>query len=839
MDSGGCLSNQTLAEPMNVELSMWHQVGMAHRSIFAAAWKIFRLENTLAVCEGRVVPLDAVPGFVFSSWASSFCQMTQILRTVSASFYASFRLFFTNFRKLIRGETPRITVGCLLTPFAGCVPDCGVGGRVSLSDAWVTGCASPYYPVDNRVVAVRSTSVMLPPFCKLSIIAAAKVSHFEILCRVHDFVLTVGNLLCDFLATHTAPFQKFSKPFLCFVGINHYYEFDDDVYLVFLTDDDEGGLLYPTKVRIGERQIKEGQTPLLEYTRGRIVPLASVNDQENQDGGAQAVGNQNDDVQDAGHDVNEEGATDGQENPVEAGIVRIEDEVPATVADKPKLREDHDTFGDAGANTARKYLAVLQDLLESSTLTAEVGVTVAITIPFVTSFVTPTPESECGSRTDSISRPNLRTQRPAKRFVISLDSPHYSSANAADDEVTSIVRSSVPPPPVLTATVAATAIIGATSALAHASDVAGPSQPAGAENVINDFALDNPKVFRSMVDQLAPPGSFSQLRDMDYDQLFTEFNVGVARQACFSAEVRLRSEHNYQERKKFERRCQRQTDLLKEKHDKIASLKSQLSLKEAEAAEAIRLRGQVATVEAAETSRTNELIGLKERYSALEEEKNVLEKKDVLSVKASSLEAERDRLIDQVSLLEDTCSGLRDVVSGYKLFKEQIEVVQDEKVKVLSDRVVGLEAELMGMALPLDKEFYPCFLTTIAGRGLADVAAYNPSAKTNHISAVNALRAIDFHLLAQLASHKDASIAKIIVGEASTSGVPAVVAATTALSTTFVLASSIPPMPVSAYDVEPYVEVPSYSIIVFEKEELETTPERPRLVKPIIAVVVS
>ncbi|GKD00656.1 hypothetical protein Tco_1170930, partial [Tanacetum coccineum] len=110
------------------------------------------LENTRAVCEGRV-PLDAVTGFVFSSWASSFCRMTLILRTVFAGFDTSFHrrlgvfvcpevflvnflchdwqdlivVFFTNFLKLVRRETPKINVVCFLTPFAGCVSDCGIG----------------------------------------------------------------------------------------------------------------------------------------------------------------------------------------------------------------------------------------------------------------------------------------------------------------------------------------------------------------------------------------------------------------------------------------------------------------------------------------------------------------------------------------------------------------------------------------------------------------------------------------------------------------------------------------------------------------------------------------
>ncbi|GKG47862.1 hypothetical protein Tco_0507347, partial [Tanacetum coccineum] len=47
------------------------------------------------------------------------------------------------------------------------------------------------------------------------------------------------------------------------------------------------------------------------------------------------------------------------------------------------------------------------------------------------------------------------------------------------------------------------------------------------------------------------------------------------------------------------------------------------------------------------------------------------------------------------------------------------------------------------------------------GRGLDVIAAYDPSAKTNFVSAVDALCAINFPLLAQLESRKDASMTDI------------------------------------------------------------------------------
>ncbi|GKC50427.1 hypothetical protein Tco_1073172 [Tanacetum coccineum] len=155
-------------------------------------------------------------------------------------------------------------------------------------------------------------------------------------------------------------------------------------------------------------------------------------------------------------------------------------------------------------------------------------------------------------------------------------------------------------------------------------------------------------------------------------------------------------------------------------------------------------------------------------------------------------------------------------------------------------------------------------------RGLVDVAAYNPSTEANYISVVIALHAVDFLILSQLESQKDASMDdimgllhlegptaeaskahrlqpspkqlmlpihrpkdQVVIGETSLSffldvQVLLTMATTTALSTTFIQTSSVPPISVADYEVlgaGPSTEVPSPPKIVFEKEELETTPE--------------
>ncbi|GKB01142.1 hypothetical protein Tco_0829186 [Tanacetum coccineum] len=175
---------------------------------------------------------------------------------------------------------------------------------------------------------------------------------------------------------------------------------------------------------------------------------------------------------------------------IEGIDIKVDAETQALVADKPKkvrkrkttdgasgfglppmrLREDHGTFGDASASTDGKSLAALQYLLDKSTLAAGISVPAAATVPFVTFSVTPTPEHECGGHADSVSTANLQTKRPAERFIISSDTPHDSSPNAADDEVSSVVKSIVPDPAVLTTTIATTVVAGTSVPLPRGGD---------------------------------------------------------------------------------------------------------------------------------------------------------------------------------------------------------------------------------------------------------------------------------------------------------------------------------------------------------------------------------
>nr|GEY08260.1 hypothetical protein [Tanacetum cinerariifolium] len=472
------------------------------------------------------------------------------------------------------------------------------------------------------------------------------------------------------------------------------------------------------------------------------------------------------------------------------------------------------------------------------TLPVEVGVAAAANVPFVTSSVTP----------DSIFETGLRTQHPAERFLISSDSSYDLNVNATDHEVAYVIRSSVPPPPVLTAAVATTVTADATFALVHESGTK-QVQP----SIFRDFAspslaeADVVGLSQSVGTELLAESFY--LRGMDYEQLLAEFNVGTARQVCFSAEIKMQLEHELRE-----------------------------------AAEAIRLRGQITVVEAAKAAWANELNVLKERNVVPEGQVVVLESVVVSKdVKLASSNAQVAKVTQDFSSLQLSCDELSARLPLLNLRKTNLLIrCLHWRLHALAS-VMSIDYDLMEMALHMDEEFYPRYLTTIvvqrwilchgsaagfdhgkAGRALVDVFAYNLFAEADYVAAINALRVVDFPFLAQLESRKDASMAdimdllrlegpvaetleasqlsrirgdvaacrlsltdamvplieplsvKCLTGEASTLGVLAM-ATTTALSTTFIQASTIP--------LAPSTKVPFSPKIVFEQEELNTTPE--------------
>ncbi|GKF33401.1 hypothetical protein Tco_0106601, partial [Tanacetum coccineum] len=171
---------------------------------------------------------------------------------------------------------------------------------------------------------------------------------------------------------------------------------------------------------------------------------------------------------------------------------------------------------------------------------------------------------------------------------------------------------------------------------------------------------------------------------------------------------------------------------------------------------------------------------MKERNASLEKERDALDVK-VMGLKASGMGKDREiidlnaqltsvkshnnSLVDQEHELEVSSFGLQEKLSNYENLTERLEEFQDAQLKIVNDKFDKLYADFVEMALHLEERFYPHLLTTISGpaigkaiekgmqdglaagithgkegRELTDVAAHNPSAEVDYVSALQQLQ---------------------------------------------------------------------------------------------------
>ncbi|GKA40192.1 hypothetical protein Tco_0732785 [Tanacetum coccineum] len=257
------------------------------------------------------------------------------------------------------------------------------------------------------------------------------------------------------------------------------------------------------------------------------------------------------------------------------------------------------------------------------------------TLPFVTSSVSTTPEREGGDYTDSVVGTNLQTAGPPQRFIISSDSSHHSGANVVEAKVDSFARPSVP---LMSVSTTVTSTVDPTTTVkekfVESSVFGGDSSSAGeADHTVggffdltgSDLIVGGIRTVVSSDTNLqkvyVPQWSVTNGSRLDDGRVCREM---VDEFAPPNAEVRMRAEYNIRERRRLKSVMEEKDSLLKAKDEEIGNLKAQLLLKKAEAAEAIRLRAEASKFETVEKSLQDEVKNLKEHNAILEKEKSEL-----------------------------------------------------------------------------------------------------------------------------------------------------------------------------------------------------------------------
>ncbi|GKC73411.1 hypothetical protein Tco_1119294, partial [Tanacetum coccineum] len=398
---------------------------------------------------------------------------------------------------------------------------------------------------------------------------------------------------------------------------------------------------------------------------------------------------------------------------------------------------------------------------------------------------------------------------PAKRLRV--DHPSLASGTDVHTQVT--VRSSrVADAPVCTTADTVTSSRGKTLA-SPTSDVGGSSQPKTSEKLADSFyemaALNSEDAKRWYIPR------WNITNDSLLDDGFSCRTL-----ICLGSEVRSHTEHEMELKKKLRAKYDARGVLLKEKDVEIARLKSLVEEKEKESAEVPRLRDQFFVLSAEKSFLSAEVSALKSAVSQKDTDISLLDSRAMYLKSAlddsqaacteaknliSTLTSERDGLASKVSTLH----------FAFRDFKEKMEAQQEAQAQVLYNCVAKLEAHMMDVSGCLEGEFYPAYLTALAGRrwlltygvqlamvkclkspkyqgilghalgrvidfgmqeGLAAghehgvtgtplsaVMTYNPeTAEANYLDAVRALEEADFPLVHLLKSKKDSGMDEVL-----------------------------------------------------------------------------
>ncbi|GJU21439.1 hypothetical protein Tco_1154781 [Tanacetum coccineum] len=557
------------------------------------------------------------------------------------------------------------------------------------------------------------------------------------------------------LSSNKAPFRRYPECFLALVGLSPYYPFGENTYPAFERPDrtDMGLLDYirtadPRKVQAVEVQKGEEQVTLLESIKHCFVSLDAPAAVHQASGSGSGAGPEVS-APSAGDNV----VTEEDVIPVDTYVDLVDPEDNLTVVEK----------GDAAQKqpekAKRKKLSKQSDPLPAKRLRID----------------HPSLASGTGGKTLA----SLRRTIPEGSLLLG------SSPTDVHTQVT--VRSSrTADAPVYTAADTVTSSRGKTLVV-PTSDVGGSSQPETSEESADSFYETVVLNYEDAKRWYVPRWNITN--DSLLDGGFSCHTL-VDR-------VRSRTEHELELKEKLRAKYDARGVLLSEKDAEIARLKSLVREKETESAEVLRLRDQVSVLATDKSLLSAEVSALKNAVSQKDTDISLLDSrasylKSALDDSQAacgesrnlifSLSSERDGLASEVSTLHST----------FRDFKEKMEAQHEAQAQELYNHVAKLEAHVMDVSDRLEGEFYPAYLTTLAGRrwllthsraidygmqeGLAAghehgvagtplsaVVAYNPeTAESNYLDAVRALEEADFPLVHLLKSKKDSGMDEVL-----------------------------------------------------------------------------
>nr|GEX10148.1 hypothetical protein [Tanacetum cinerariifolium] len=189
---------------------------------------------------------------------------------------------------------------------------------------------------------------------------------------------------------------------------------------------------------------------------------------------------------------------------------------------------------------------------------------------------------------------------------------------------------------------------------------------------------NTPEACQDLVDQVAPPGYFSELRHMHNEEFLRQYNVNLAQQVAMGSQLRLRFEQ--------------EAKLLRKSVAQVARRDKRIQARELEIKNLEALLEAEADMKKATEDKSDGLI------KELED----------MRARFSDLQVSNEHLSQQVATLQEQVSEEEKLKAAFEEFKRY----EDDRVE---RRCTELDARLDALSINFNEELYPHMLTSITG----------------------------------------------------------------------------------------------------------------------------
>nr|GEX52411.1 putative transposase (putative), gypsy type [Tanacetum cinerariifolium] len=508
------------------------------------------------------------------------------------------------------------------------------------------------------------------------------------------------------LDTHRTPIQKQPEALLCLVGLSRRYYLGDEVYPTFLHDDDRDMDLF-NFIRAPNPTKKWRTRPQPDSSRVPSTIERSPLDFANENPSQQSTGPEDQETVATEVPPPENVPTIG--GAPEAGPAK---RVAAT--DPPAVKERRKR-GHDGVDTNAPPKVLRRDHADPRPTESTRGGKSLAAIELEMGSTRPTPAPQ-GAPADMSDPDPLSFADPQSRPSADVAQSSKGAAVAGDPE---------------------------SENTSFASMVVSPESIYRPKwGITNGSTLDTPEACQDLVDHVAPPGHFSELRHLHNDDFLKQYNVNLARQVAMGSHLRLRFEQ--------------EAKLLKKSIAQVARRDKRIQARENEIKNPETLLEAEADMKKAAEGKSVELSQELENMHALFSDLQLYEDNRV-----EQHCAEMDARLDALSIDFDEelyPHMLTAIIGRTWMIRRGLRLAVMKCDESIELRQAFTNVVSAGIAKGLSEGLKHGVEHGQAKLDLEAIEAYDPEAEAKYITALHALKNLKYPLVDQLEGLKDAPI---------------------------------------------------------------------------------